>query len=98
MVNVLAVLWVLVLVGGVGPAWAGAPDPTQQSYQQQWIADTVQTVKDNEIPRGDLLKQLVLALAEEVGFGKALIWMALLPVLMLVGVVLGVWKALRKKT
>ena len=79
--------------------WAGGPaDPSQYAnqMQQQYIGDVVQTVKEQAIPKGELLKQLLLSLAEEVGYGKALIWLATLPVLMLAGTVFGVWKFIHR--
>lgn len=85
---------VIALLAGV--AWAGGPDG-YAPMQQQWIHDTVQTVQEQDIPKGELLKQLVLAFAEELGWGKALIWLATLPVLMLAGTVFGVWRFIKRR-
>lgn len=94
-------LGLLAALVGCRIAFAGGPDPDQypnkMMAQQQYIADVVQTVKEQEIPKGELLEQLLLALAKEVGYGKALLWLAALPVLMLAGTVFGVVKFVKRK-
>lgn len=79
------------------PLLAGSPDYGNQMMQKQYIADTVQTVKEQAVPRGELIKELVLDIIEDIGYTKALLWLAMLPLLGLAGVVFGFLKLFRKK-
>lgn len=65
--------------------------------KQQYVSDVAQTVSEQDVPRGDLIKALVLDAIEDIGYFKALIWLAMLPFLTLIGVVFGAIKLFKRK-
>ena len=92
---ILAVAAVVLMLSS--PAWAGQPDYPNQMMQQQYVADVVQTVREQGVPKGDIIKQLVLAFIEDIGYVKALLWLMLLPLAGIVVTVFGAMKLFRKK-
>lgn len=93
-----ATLVVFLVLGLWTPAWAGGPDPSQYpNMKQQYVSDVAQTVSEQDVPRGDLIKALVLDAIEDIGYFKALIWLAMLPFLTLIGVVFGAIKLFKRK-
>ena len=95
----LFVLAILVFSWGCQAiALAGGPDPAQYpNMKQQWVQDVVQTAKEQNIPKADILKQLVIAFAEEIGWGKALLWIAMFPLLTIVAFIVGLMKLFKRK-
>ena len=80
--------------------FAGMPDlpnPNQRVEQQQlYIADTLQTVTEQAIPKSDVLKALLWAIIDDIGPVKSLLWLACLPLCGIAAVVFGALKVLRR--
>jgi len=76
----------------------GAPDPSQRALQQQWIADTIQTTKEQGIDQGDLGRQLLLSIASEIGVWKVLSVLVLFLLATVSGTVFGVLKLFRRQS
>ena len=86
----MCLVWLPVAFSG------GGPDP-DQAMKQMWVQDVAQVATEQGIHRGDLIKQLVLDLLDEIGYVKALLWLAMLPLAAIVGVVFGALKIFQRK-
>ena len=73
-------------------AWAGGPTP---DVRQQWIQNTVQFTKEQDISRVDLGRQLLLSLVDEIGVWKVLAVLFLFVLGSVGGTVWGVVKLLK---
>jgi len=76
--------------------FAGQPNYPNQMVQQQYIGDVVQTMTEQAIPKGDMIKQLVLELLDDIGYVKALLWLAMLPLAGILALVFGVFKVFKR--